>query len=263
MAASAAIAAPAVADIAIVDAHIGEGDLWIVGHADEPDAEVTLDDSFTSRSDARGNFHFRIAYHPATCVVLVKTPRQSRAVVVANCGQRGPQGEPGPAAAPPATAAATPATPPPQAAAEVACAPKSPLYEAANGFKVWVLRRGILAPGGAEPRVVLQVSIDGSTATTHGPDFARMSTGGPPAQLERQSGGRIAWEAKLGHLPETIEIVTEGSAEAVSTLRFKECGTPPKARPAGAEPVPSSRAPQADPRADGPRSFPIPQGVFR
>ncbi len=111
---------------------------------------------------------------------------------------------------------------------------------------------------------MLQVNIDGSTATTHGPDFARMSTGGPPAQLERQSGGRIAWEGKLGPLPGTIEIVSEGSGSVVSTLRFKECGTPPKGRAAGAagaEPPPGT--PQGDPRVDMPRSFPIPQGVFQ
>jgi hypothetical protein len=259
----AAVATPASAEIAIVDAHIGQGDLWVTGQADEPETEIVLDDSFTSRTDASGKFQFRIAYHPATCMVLVKTQRQSRAVAVANCGQRGPPGEPGPPG--PGTGpvgAAAPAAP--GAAASVACGPKTPLYAAANGFKVWVLRRGNLAPGGAEPRIVLQVNIDGSTATTHGPDFARMSTGGPPAQLERQSGGRIAWEAKLGPLPGTIEIVAEGSGGVVSTLRFKECGTPPKGRAAGAagaEPPP--RTPQGDPRADTPRSFPIPQGVFQ
>jgi hypothetical protein len=260
MAVLALIASPASADIAIADAHIGEGDLWIIGHADEPETEVTLDDSFTSRTDARGNFYFRIAYHPATCMVLVKTRSQQRAVVVANCGQRGPQGEPGPpasAAAPAASAAPAPAPAPPTA--EVACAPKNPLYAAENGFKMWVVRRGNLAPGGAEPRIVLQVNIDGNIATTHGPDFARMLTGGSPAQLERQSGGRIAWESKLGALPEAIEIVSEGSAEVVSRLRFKECGTPPKAQ---AEPA-APRNPQGEPRADGQRSFPMPQGVFR
>jgi hypothetical protein len=262
----AAVATPGSAEIAIVDAHIGQGDLWVSGQADEPETEIVLDDSFTSRTDASGKFQFRIAYHPATCMVLVKTQRQSRAVAVANCGQRGPPGEPGPpgpGAGPVGAAApATPAGPGP--AADVACAPKSPLYAADNGFKVWVIRRGNLAPGGAEPRIVLQVNIDGSTATTHGPDFARMSTGGPPAQLERQSGGRIAWEGKLGPLPGTIEIVAEGSGGVVSTLRFKECGTPPKGRAAGAagaEPPP--RTPQGDPRADTPRSFPIPQGVFQ
>jgi hypothetical protein len=260
MAACAGVASPASADIALADAHIGEGDLWIIGHADEPETEVTLDDSFTSRTDARGNFQFRIAYHPATCMVLVKTQRQQRAVVVANCGQRGPQGEPGPPGPPAAPAvSAAPASPPAQPTAEVACAPKNPLYAAENGFKIWVMRRGNLAPGGAEPRIVLQVNIDGNIATTHGPDFARMLTGGPPAQLERQSGGRIAWESKLGALPEAIDIVSEGSAEVVSRLHFKECGTPAKAQADPAAP----RNPHGEPRADAPRSFPMPQGVFR
>jgi hypothetical protein len=250
-------ATEASAEIAVVDAHIGEGDLWLVGHVDEPETEVTLDDSFTAKADARGDFQFRIAYHPVTCMVVVKTQRQQRAVVVANCGQRGPQGEqgpPGPAGAPSAAVAPT-STP---AAAEVACAPKSPLYAADNGFRMWVMRRGNLAPGGAEPRIVLQVNIDGSLATTHGPDFARMQTAGPAAQLEQQSGGRVAWDTKLGPLPETIDIVAEGSADVISKLRFKECGTPPKGKP-----EPAGRSAPPEPRADGARSFPMPQGVFR
>ena len=122
----AAVATPASAEIASVDAHIGQGDLWVTGQADEPETEIVLDDSFTSRTDASGKFQFRIAYHPATCMVLVKTQRQSRAVAVANCGQRGPPGEPGPpgpGAGPVGAAApATPAGPGP--AADVACAGK-------------------------------------------------------------------------------------------------------------------------------------------
>lgn len=261
--AAAVLPSTAFGNIAIVDAHIGEGDLWIVGHADEPDTEVTLDDSFRTKADARGNFQFRIAYHPSTCMVMLKTERFQRAVVVANCGQRGPQGEqgpPSPAAASAVAAAPTgPSAPPPAApAAQVACGAKTPLYTADNGFKLWVVRRGNLAPGGAEPRIVLQVNIDGSLATTHGPDFAHMQTGGRAAQLEQQSGGRIAWDAKLGPLPDTIEIVSEGSSDPISRLRFKECGTPPRGK---AEPA--ARSPQPEPRAEAPPAFPIPQGVFQ
>jgi hypothetical protein len=264
--AAAVLPSAALGNIAIVDAHIGEGDLWIVGHADEPDTEVSLDDSFTTKADARGNFQFRIAYHPSTCMVMVKTERFQRAVVVANCGQRGPQGEQGPpgpapaagiAAVPPAPSAPSPIAPP-APAPQIACAAKTPLYTADNGFKMWVVRRGNLAPGGAEPRIVLQVNIDGSLATAHGPDFAHMQTSGRAAQLEQQSGGRIAWDQKLGPLPDTIEIVSEGSGDPISRLRFKECGTPPRGK---AEPA--ARSPQPEPRAEAPPAFPIPQGVFQ
>src|SRR4051794_24428449 len=76
---------PARAGFTITGATITEGNLWIVGQLDEPNIAVTLDDSFTENTDPRGRFEFRIAYHPATCTVVLKTERQSRAVVIANC----------------------------------------------------------------------------------------------------------------------------------------------------------------------------------
>jgi hypothetical protein len=105
---------PAATGFTIMGATIAEGDLWIVGQVDEPNTAITLDGSFTENTDRRGRFEFRIAYHPATCTVVLKTERQSRAVVIANCGQRGPAGPPGPpgAAEPTITAAAAPSPAP-------------------------------------------------------------------------------------------------------------------------------------------------------
>ena len=98
-------AAPAWAEMRIEAAKITGGDLWIIGYADDPDTEITLDGQFPQRTDSNGYFEFRVVYHPATCIATLKTPKQSRSVVVGGCGQQGPQapglvGPPGPQSMP-------------------------------------------------------------------------------------------------------------------------------------------------------------------
>src|SRR5215217_2100704 len=100
---------PAVSGFTITNATIAEGDLRVDGLVDEPNTAILLDDGYTENTDRSGRFQFRIAYHPATCTVVLKTERQSRAVVIANCGQRGPAGPPGPTLSPVASSPA-PAT---------------------------------------------------------------------------------------------------------------------------------------------------------
>lgn len=90
----------AAADMSISGARIAEGDLIVVGQVDEPDTEITLDDMFSERTDRRGRFTFRVAYHPATCIVVLKAAAKQRSVVIGNCGQIGPRGEPGPVGPP-------------------------------------------------------------------------------------------------------------------------------------------------------------------
>ncbi|MCJ2073761.1 collagen-like protein [Methylobacterium sp. J-030] len=97
----AAWVAPACAEMRIEAAKITGGDLWIIGYADDPDVEITLDGRFPQRTDSNGYFEFRVVYHPATCIATLQTPKQSRSVVVGGCGQQGPQapglvGPPGP-----------------------------------------------------------------------------------------------------------------------------------------------------------------------
>jgi len=74
------------AEFAIHGARIAAGDLWVLGEVDEPNVAVTLDDSFTERTDSRGRFRLWIAYHPALCTVVLKSPTQSRVMVIGNCG---------------------------------------------------------------------------------------------------------------------------------------------------------------------------------
>ena len=282
---------PAKAEFVIWAARIAEGDLWILGEVDEPNATVTLDDSFVEKTDSRGQFQFRIAYHPATCTVILKTETQSRAAVVANCGQRGPAGPSGPVgpvgpaapvpepAAPAAVSAQpTPPAPAPPSPAEpnpaqpVACSPKAALYQGEKGFEMWVTRKGRssgqnpLKPGAGEAALVLQVAIAGKVASAYGPDYATMLRGGPPQQLE-ETTGPVAWDPKIDGLPETIQIVSETGPEVLARLRFKQCGDPPKPAPQVKRAAPTRRpaasgAASQRPGAAPPLARPVPQGAI-
>lgn len=93
--AAALAASSAQAEINVSVARISEGQLWVIGQVDEPNAVVTLDEGMEQTADGRGRFEFRVVYHPATCIVTIKTPAQIKRAVVAGCGQAGPKGDPG------------------------------------------------------------------------------------------------------------------------------------------------------------------------
>src|SRR5215210_1066169 len=101
----------ALAEIRIAGARITEGQLWALGQADEPNAPVTLDDAFEQTTDNRGRFEFHVVYHPATCIVTIKTAAQAKQAVVASCGQAGPKGDPGPEGRPGPPGQAGPSSP--------------------------------------------------------------------------------------------------------------------------------------------------------
>jgi hypothetical protein len=258
--------APASAAITIRGARIAEGDLLIIGQVDEPNTTVSLDDSYFEKTDSRGRFEFRLGYHPATCTVILKTEKQVRVVVVGNCGQRGPAGPEGPPGAPAPVAA--PALPRNEAArpdvprSEISCGLKAALYEAANGFRMWVTRKGLLRASAlpqrqtAQQDLVLQVSINGGTASLRGPSFSAMTRGGPPQEIEQAARQPINWERLTDALPEVIEVVPDGGTGVLARLTFKECGSPPRAVP----PSPSAK-PDAE-RMDAPPSRPLPQGAL-
>ena len=123
-------ALPAWAEMRIEAAKITGGDLWIIGYADDPNTEITLDGWFPQRTDGNGYFEFRVVYHPVTCIATLRTPKQSRSVVVAGCGQQGPQGlrgeagPVGPAGEPGVMGAQGPVGSPGPAGAEGAQGPK-------------------------------------------------------------------------------------------------------------------------------------------
>jgi Collagen triple helix repeat (20 copies) len=84
---------PAMAMINIDYATVANGELRIVERLNPPrEASVILEDQYETTADATGRFTFRVVYHPATCIVAIKSGDESRQVVVAGCGQRGPAG---------------------------------------------------------------------------------------------------------------------------------------------------------------------------
>ncbi len=89
-------AGEAAAEISLSAVRIAQGDLWVIGDT-EAHTRVTLDERFEQTTDGRGRFEFRVVYHPATCIVTLKTPTEQRLAVVQGCGQTGPRGEAGPA----------------------------------------------------------------------------------------------------------------------------------------------------------------------
>jgi hypothetical protein len=84
---------PAFASIYIDVAVIISGELRVTGrHTTRGEAVVRLDDRFETKSDQFGRFAFSLAYHPSNCIVTVRAREETRDVVVAGCGQRGPVG---------------------------------------------------------------------------------------------------------------------------------------------------------------------------
>jgi hypothetical protein len=112
MLATLALAQPAAAQFEITAARIAAGDLIVMGSIGAANSEVTLDDQFTETTDSRGRFAFRIAYHPASCMVELKARADRRWVVIANCGQIGPRGDTGPLGPPGGRGETGPAGPP-------------------------------------------------------------------------------------------------------------------------------------------------------
>lgn len=150
------------------------------------------------------------------------------------------------------------------------CGPKAGLYVAAKGLRLWVTRRGEmgrenpLRPLSPERLVVLQVVVNGRTATAYGPDYETLQQGGAPRDLERDAADPIRWEPGADGLPPTLRVVGEDGAVLIDAMRFTECVEAPKARLA----APSR--PPADPdkpsrRAAEERSRPrpgLPQGAM-
>jgi hypothetical protein len=174
--------------------------------------------------------------------VVLKTERQSRAVVIANCGQRGPAGPPGPAGPAPSAAAPSPAPSGQDRVSEdaveqgIQCGPQAALYQAENGSSVWIIRKGRFGqsdplrplPGQAS-ELVLQASIEGRVVTASGPSFARLVRGGSVQELESKRGARIAWDPQVNGLPPELQTVSEDGSGAAEGLTFRRCGTAPSA----------------------------------
>ena len=92
-------ATPAAAYIGIRGAEMLAGVLIISGWTAKPNQEITLDGKFTTTSDERRRFRFRVPHYPDDCIVELKAGEDVRRAVVYGCaaaGKPGPQGPAGP-----------------------------------------------------------------------------------------------------------------------------------------------------------------------
>lgn len=72
---------------------ITNGELRVVGRLNPARAaHLTLDDKGQATAEKDGRFSFRLVYHPADCVITIKSDTETRQAVVGFCGQRGPEG---------------------------------------------------------------------------------------------------------------------------------------------------------------------------
>jgi hypothetical protein len=180
-----------------------------------------------------------------------------------------------------AAPAQTPSRPrpaPPQTAAPAVKAAESPeacgrspaIYWAGSGPRVTVARQGALASrkplepdSAAVAMVVLEVRINEKAATAYGPGFDELRRGGPPGQLEQESGAAIRWSDGLAGLPATLTVVAEEGPEVIARLRFERCAARaerPRERP---RPAPrQAPTPDPAPKRDTPPTA-LPRGAIQ
>lgn len=148
-----------------------------------------------------------------------------------------------------------------------ACEGRAALY-AASGTRVWVTRHGRmrednpLRPLSQDAVSVLQVVVNGRSATAFGPDFENMRQGAAAARLEEASGHPIVWRPALDELPGSFRIVAEDGRVLLGPLTFSACADIPGVAPERpqARPRTPSREELRDPAA---ASRPgLPQGAI-
>ena len=149
------------------------------------------------------------------------------------------------------------------------CGKNPAVYWAGAGPKVQVLRHGsfrqrkALEPEGASTEaVVVEVRIDGKSASAYGPSFDRLQRGPASQELEQEVGEKIRWRDGPASLPPALVILSDEGSDVVASLRFESCGT---ARPAGRS-RPSKQqvpTPQANPPASGNPSRALPRRAIQ
>lgn len=120
---------------------------------------------------------------------------------------------------------------------EPSCAGKAALFQTEKGLKLWVVRRGEmklpenpLRPLSDEHALVLQVVVNGRSATAFGPDFANLRQGGAARDVERQGVEPIRWEDGSAPLPDQLRVVAEDGSVLIGPMRFAGCEDPPAAK---------------------------------
>ena len=140
-----------------------------------------------------------------------------------------------------------------------------------SGPKVQVLRHGsfrqrkALEPEGASTEaVVVEVRIEGKSASAYGPSFDRLQRGPASQELEQEVGDRIRWRDGPASLPPALVILSDEGSEVVARLRFEGCGTG-SAGSAGCPRRSKQQTPtwQANPPASGIPSRTLPRGAIQ
>ena len=149
------------------------------------------------------------------------------------------------------------------------CGARAALYTAGN-VRVWVLRRGTmqdnnpLRPMSRDQLIVLQVVVNGRSATAFGPTFDTLRQGGAPARLEEASGYPITWDSNSQGRPDSFRIVAEDGRVLLGPLNFGSCGDAPAAaveRPGRAQQRPERAEGRRSPSGDTNRPG-LPQGAI-
>ena len=158
----------------------------------------------------------------------------------------------------------SPAAPNPASPSE--CVARAAQY-GAGAVRVWVVRQGVveqdnpLRPLSRDRLTVLQVVVNGRSATAFGPDLQNMRQGGSPARLEEEIGQPISWQSG-STAPESFRIVAEAGRVLFGPLAFESCGDAPAVaaeKPAAAKP----RQGTAEKGSAGTRSAPSGAGGSR
>ncbi len=162
------------------------------------------------------------------------------------------------------------ASPPAERISPDSCLPRAAVY-AAGSIRVWVTRIGTmlednpLRPLSRERLLVLQVVVNGRSATAYGPNFDQMRQGGSPARLEEASGSRIDWKAGARELPASFRVVAEDGRPLLGPLAFQSCGDAPAVaaeKPAQARRRPSEEGRRAPDGSGGGNRPGLPQGAI-
>ena len=149
------------------------------------------------------------------------------------------------------------------------CGTRAAVYASGN-VRIWVLRRGTmqednpLRPLSRDQLIVLQVVVNGRSATAFGPDFESMRQGGAPARLEEASGHWIAWDSGPQILPDSFRVVSEDGRVLLGPLSFETCGDTPTVaaeKPGRAQPRAERGEGRRSPQGDGNRPG-LPQGAI-
>src|SRR4029077_9184560 len=77
------------ARIRLTDSEILAGLLVVAGRTEHANETVTLDGKFTTVSDRRHRFVFRVPYSPPSCTVTLKANDDERTAAVAVCAAAG------------------------------------------------------------------------------------------------------------------------------------------------------------------------------